>query len=177
MISDSDSSRRSHHPSLECFMADSPEGHVKSTHDGNTPPDGSDDGARERNQAPLRVRLEQLRERQKELEEACLQLEQEHAKLEREIGRRGGGGRARANARTSTGGSSMTTRDPPLFALASQNIAAAAALLEGLSEPTSPEVRRAHHKLRTLLEHTTQHQPAPLCEAGCQGCVRTPSPA
>jgi hypothetical protein len=38
------------------------EGRIESAHDGNTPPDVSDDGAWERNQAPPCVRLEQLRE-------------------------------------------------------------------------------------------------------------------
>jgi hypothetical protein len=75
VISDSNSSGGCHHPSCECFMADPPKGHVNSTHDGNTPPDASNDEARERNQAPPCVRLEQLRERQKELKEARLQLE------------------------------------------------------------------------------------------------------
>lgn len=31
-LSDSDSSRRSHHPSWECFMAGTPDGHVESIH-------------------------------------------------------------------------------------------------------------------------------------------------
>jgi hypothetical protein len=35
-ISNSDSSKGSHNPSQECFMADSPKGRVKSAHDGNT---------------------------------------------------------------------------------------------------------------------------------------------
>jgi hypothetical protein len=69
-VSDSNSSMGSHHPSLECFMADSPEGRVESAHDGNTPPDISDDEARERNRAPPCVRLDQLQEREKELEGA-----------------------------------------------------------------------------------------------------------
>jgi hypothetical protein len=47
-------------------MVDSPEGRVESAHEGNTPPDVSDDGAKERNQAPLRVWLEQLWKRQNE---------------------------------------------------------------------------------------------------------------
>jgi hypothetical protein len=37
-ISNSDSSRGSHHPSRECFMADTLEGHVKSVHDGGLLP-------------------------------------------------------------------------------------------------------------------------------------------
>jgi hypothetical protein len=38
VISDSDSSRGSHHPSRECFMAGTPEEHVKSVHDGGYSP-------------------------------------------------------------------------------------------------------------------------------------------
>jgi hypothetical protein len=38
VISDFDSSRGSHHPSHKCFMAGTPEGHVKSVHDGGLHP-------------------------------------------------------------------------------------------------------------------------------------------
>jgi hypothetical protein len=71
-ISDSDSNRGSHHSSLECFMVDPSEGHIESVHNGNTSLDSSDAGAREKNQAPSRMRLEQLGEQQKELKEARL---------------------------------------------------------------------------------------------------------
>jgi hypothetical protein len=152
-ISDSDSDRGSHHPSLECFIADSPEGHVKSPHDGNTPPDISNDRARERNQAPPCVWLEQPWEWQKELEEAHLHLEHEHGKLKREIGRCGDGECARANAREVNRRILKDDKGPPLFTRVSQNIAVARALLEGLLEPVVPEARCALHKLRTLLEH------------------------
>ena len=40
----------------------------------------------------------------------------------------------------------------PRFAWASQNITAAVALLHGLLEAVTPEDRRAHHEIRTLLE-------------------------
>ena len=40
----------------------------------------------------------------------------------------------------------------PHFVRASQNIAAAAALLRRLSGPTTPEDRRAHHEIHMLLE-------------------------
>jgi hypothetical protein len=73
-ISDSNSSMGSHHPSLECFMADHSKGHAESTRDGNTPSNGPDAGARVRNQAPPHVQLEQLWEWQKSIEEARLQL-------------------------------------------------------------------------------------------------------
>jgi hypothetical protein len=97
-------------------MASSLEGRVENAHDGNTTPDISVDGARERNQALPCVRLEQMREWQKQLEEARLQLEQEHAELEREIGRRGGSGRARANARDVNRRILEDDKGPPLFA-------------------------------------------------------------
>ena len=42
--SDSDSSRGSHHPSRECFMAGTPEGYIESIHEGGaTPMDDLDD--------------------------------------------------------------------------------------------------------------------------------------
>jgi hypothetical protein len=56
-------------------MAGVPEGHVEDANSRETPPNGPNNGARERNKAPLPRRLEQLRERQKELEEARLQIE------------------------------------------------------------------------------------------------------
>ena len=41
--SNSDSSRRSHHPSHECFMEGTPEGYVESIHEGEaTPMNGFD---------------------------------------------------------------------------------------------------------------------------------------
>ena len=41
---DSDSSRGSHHPSRECFMAGTPEGYIESNHEGGaTPIDDLDD--------------------------------------------------------------------------------------------------------------------------------------
>ena len=46
----------------------------------------------------------------------------------------------------------------PHFTRASQNIAAAAALLRGLSELVTPEDRRAHYEIRTLLEPAAGQQ-------------------
>ena len=40
----------------------------------------------------------------------------------------------------------------PHYTRASQNIAAVAALLQGLSGPATPVDRRSHHDIRTLLE-------------------------
>jgi hypothetical protein len=54
-ISDSGSSRGIHHPLWECFMARVLEGHVKDAHSMETPPSSPNDGARERNQAPILV--------------------------------------------------------------------------------------------------------------------------
>jgi hypothetical protein len=48
--------------------------------------------------------------------------------------------------------------DLPYFARASQNIAVAAALLQGLSEPATPENRRAQFEFHTLLECATVQQ-------------------
>ena len=46
----------------------------------------------------------------------------------------------------------------PHFTRASQNIAATVALLRGLSGPMAHEDRRAHHEIRTLLEHAVMQQ-------------------
>ena len=69
--SDSDSSRGSHHPSPKCFMAGTPEGYIKSIHEGGaTPTDDLDDEVEGDAGAPPRLRVEQLRAWHQELEEA-----------------------------------------------------------------------------------------------------------
>ena len=69
--SNSDSSRGSHHPSQECFMAGTPEGYIKSIHErGATPIDDRDDEVEGDAGAPPHLRVEQLGARHQELEEA-----------------------------------------------------------------------------------------------------------
>ena len=59
--SGSDSSRGSHHPSRECFMMGTPEGHVESISGEETTPVGNLGGATERGTAaPPHVGVEQL---------------------------------------------------------------------------------------------------------------------
>ena len=71
--STSDSSRGSHHPLRECFMAGTPEGRVKSVHEGGaTPTDDPDDEVEGDAGALTRLRVEQLKAWHKELEEARL---------------------------------------------------------------------------------------------------------
>ena len=95
-LSSSDSSRGSHHPSRECFMTQTPEGHVESaSREGVTPTNNPDSGSREEMTAPSRLRIEQLRARQQEIDEAGQGLVQEYADINREIERRKDGGRAR----------------------------------------------------------------------------------
>ena len=61
-LSDSDSSRGSHHPSRECFMVGTPEGSIKSVHKrGATPPNNLDDEVEEDVGALPRMRVDQLR--------------------------------------------------------------------------------------------------------------------
>jgi hypothetical protein len=43
VISDSDSSGGRNHPSCECFVTDTPKGHVKSVHDGRATPSANID--------------------------------------------------------------------------------------------------------------------------------------
>jgi len=69
--SSSDSSRGSHHPSRECFMAGAPEGHIKSIHEGEvTPMNDFHDKVKRDAGALLHLRIEQLKVEHQELEEA-----------------------------------------------------------------------------------------------------------
>ena len=77
---------------------------------------------------------------------------QECTKLDREIERRGDGGRARAMARDVNWRIIVDDEALPRFARASQNIAATMALLHGLLDAATPEDHQAHHEIRTWLE-------------------------
>ena len=69
----SDSSRGSHHPSRECFMTGTPEGHIESIHEEEaTLTNNLDDEAKGETVAPPRMGVEQLKARQREIEEARL---------------------------------------------------------------------------------------------------------
>ena len=60
--SSSDSSRGSHHPSWDCFMTGTPEGHVESIHEGEaTPTNDLDDEAERETTAPPCMPVEQLK--------------------------------------------------------------------------------------------------------------------
>ena len=75
-LSSSDSNRRSHHPSRECFITGTPEGHVESIREEEaTPTNNLNDEVEGGARAPPRLRVEQLRAWHQELEEARLQLE------------------------------------------------------------------------------------------------------
>ena len=66
-----DSSRGSHHPSHECFMAGTPEGHVESIHEGEaTPMNGLEDEVEGDVGALPHLWMEQLKAQHQELEEA-----------------------------------------------------------------------------------------------------------
>ena len=69
--SGSDSSTGSHHPSRECFMAETSEGHVESVSTEETTLAGNLGGATERRTAaPPHIGVEQLRARKREIDEA-----------------------------------------------------------------------------------------------------------
>ena len=69
--SNSDSSRRSHHPSCECFMVGTPDRHVESIHKGEaTPTNALDDEVEGDARVPPHLRVEQLKAQHQELEEA-----------------------------------------------------------------------------------------------------------
>ena len=62
--SDSDSSRGSHHPSHECFMAGTPKRYIESIHEREaTPMNDFDDEVKRDAGAPPRLRVEQLKTR------------------------------------------------------------------------------------------------------------------
>jgi hypothetical protein len=85
------------------------------------------------------MRVEQLRAQHQELKDAQLQLEQERIELGREIERGGDSGRAHAMAHDVNRRIIEDDGALPHFARASQNITAATALLQGLSEPMTLE--------------------------------------
>ena len=153
--SSSESSKGSHHPSCECFMTQTPEGHVQSVSGEETTPTGNPNARIEAETvAPSHVRMEQLRARKLEIDDAGQQLVREYRNIEEEIKSRGDGGHARTSAcdvhrRILTDDGTL-----PHFARASQNIAAVTALLHGLSEAATSEDRRARREIRTLLERT-----------------------
>ena len=74
------------------------------------------------------------------------------------VRRRVYGGRARAVAHDINRRIIADDETLPHFARASQNITAAMALLHGLLEAATPEDRRAHHEIRTLLERAAAQQ-------------------
>ena len=66
-----DSTRGSHHPSRECFMAGTPKGHVESIHEEEaTLMNDLNDEAEGETTTPPHMRVEQLQARHQELEEA-----------------------------------------------------------------------------------------------------------
>ena len=147
-VDDSSSDSGSHHPSQECFMADTPEGHVQ-------PGSGEDNPSATPNTgtvADVNPRLlrqnptpEQIRARQLEVAEAKRQLEHEHQMLEQELARGQRGGRARARAREVHHRIMADNPAVPILPRASENVAAAAAIFQNLPEPDTPEGRQAHH--------------------------------
>ena len=71
--SGSDSSRGSHHPSRECFMACTPEGHVKSIHEEEATATNDLDNEAEGDAGALpHLRVEQLKAQHQELDKARL---------------------------------------------------------------------------------------------------------
>ena len=78
--------------------------------------------------------------------------------MDREIERRGDGGHARAVAHDVNRRIITDDETLPNFARVSQNIAASRALLYGLLEAATPEDRRAHREIRTLLERAAAQQ-------------------
>ena len=138
-------------------MAGTPEGHVESVSEEGTTPAGNPDGRpEEETTAPSRLRMEQLRAQKLEIDEAGQGLVREYADINREIERHENGGCAHTTARDVHQRILNDDRTLPHFARVSQNITAMMALLCGLPEAVTPEDRRAHHEIRTLLEHAAE---------------------
>ena len=114
------------------------------------------------------MRVEQLRARKLEIDEARQGLVWEYAKINREIERRGNGGRAHATARNVHQRILIDDGTLPHFAQASQNIAAVMALLHGLLEATTSEDRWAHREIRTLLERAVAQQAESSLSQRCE---------
>ena len=69
--SSSNSSNGSHHPYRECFMTQTPEGHVQNVSGEETTPTGNPDARIEAEMtAPSHIRMEQLRARKLEIDDA-----------------------------------------------------------------------------------------------------------
>jgi len=140
-------------------MVETSEGHVESTSKKVVTPTGNHgDGTEGGAMAPPHVGVEQLRARKWEINEAGQQLVREYALVDREIERHGDSGHARAVSHNVNQRIIADDETLPHFTRASQNIAAATALLHGLPEATTPEDRRAHHEIRTLLERAAAQQ-------------------
>ena len=81
-------------------MIGTPEGHIESISTEEVTPAGNlGDKTKGDTAAPPHIGVEQLKAQKREIEEARIQLVQECAEVDREIERRGDGGRARAMAR------------------------------------------------------------------------------
>ena len=125
-------------------MTQTPEGHVQSVSGEETTPTGNPDARIEaETMAPSHIRMEQLRAQKLEIDDAGQQLVREYRKIDEEIKRRGDGGHARATARDVHQRILIDDGTLPHFARASQNIAAATALLHSLLEAATFEDRRA----------------------------------
>lgn len=158
-ISDSYSSKGRHHPSLECFKANTPDGHVVDGDDGEatspiTPGDEDERGA---NTPPLPLR-EQLWARQKDPDEELLQLEHKRAELECELGRKGYGRCAHADGRVVNQHIWEDRGGLLCFNRPSQNIIATATVLEVMLESAMSEEHSDREKLRTLLQCAAEQQ-------------------
>ena len=106
--------------------------------------------------------IDQRRARLDEIDEARRRLDDERAQLHLELAGSKDPTPARAHARDVHQRIVDDIRDDdhgtPVFKRASQNLAAAAVLLRGCPEPTTPEDKKMRQQLRTLLEAAAVQQ-------------------
>jgi len=150
--SSSGSSSGSLHLSLECFMVEVQEGVVEDLGMGDYPSEHTPPlvpaPAPENDPLPPQVQLEQLQACQKELRDTQLVLEHNRTNLLCEIEHCAPSRAARAHAVVVQQKINNDAGAPSFFECASQNMAAAVAILDGLPPPAMPEEKHARKRIQ-----------------------------
>lgn len=127
------------------------------------------DAAREETQ-----RLQRLATEQVAVETQMAELRQRQTELAAEQGRRVDATSARARARDVAAAINQDGAPRPTFARASQNVAAAAALLGTLPAPSTDAVGQVYHQLREILNVAAEQQAASSLQRRAESTVASP---